>query len=117
MAKIKSLSGNEIVFDDGSRLYSDHDQDCCESHSLDVDGISLSEVEDLEFDLDQPLEDLIEKVEDYGIRLKSSNNFPVSIPGYGYNNGYYSSNLTLKLQTSKKSETIDISDCQKINWD
>lgn len=114
MAKIIHLEEGCITFDDGSTLSSSHDQDCCEHHTIDASEISLDEVKDLEFDLSQPLEDLIEKVEDYGIRLKSTNNFPLSIPAYGYNNGYYGTNIDLTLKTKDKEETIDISECQTI---
>lgn len=115
MAKIIKLEEEVITFDDGSTLSSYHEPDCCEHHQLDPTGISLDEVEDLDFDLNQPLENLIEKVVGYGIRLKATNNFPLPIPGYGYNNGYYSHSLSLTLKTKDKEETIDITECQEIS--
>jgi len=111
--KIKSLDGNGITFEDGTKIYSDHDSDCCEWHELDTEGIDFDEVKDLEFDTSLPLEELIEKVDGYGIRIKSSNNFPLSIPGYGYNNGYYSDNLTLYLTQGNRNESLDITECQE----
>lgn len=114
MAKIIKLEVEQITFDDGSTIYSYHDQDCCESHYLDPSEIELNEVKDLEFDLTQPLEQLIERVEGYGIRLKAKNNFPLPIPCYGYNNGYYGTNINLTLTTKDKTETVDISECQDI---
>lgn len=113
MAKIIRLENELITFDDGSTLSSDHQSSCCEHHELDPTGIDLEEVKDLEFNLDLPIVELIEKVEGYGIRLKSTNNFPLSIPAYGYNNGYYSDNLLLTLTTKNKTENLDISECQE----
>lgn len=115
MSKIIKLENELITFDCGSTLSSSHESDCCEHHELDPTGISLEEVKDLEFDLSQPLESLIERVEGYGIRLKSTNNFPLPIPAYGYNNGYYGTNIDLTLKTKDKSETIDITECQSIS--
>jgi hypothetical protein len=41
---------------------------------------------------------------------------PVRIPGYGSNNGYYSSNLDLVLSDGKRFEKYyDISECQEID--
>ena len=115
MAKIIKLEEELITFDDGSTLCSSHHSDCCESHYIDASGIELNEVKDLEFDLTKPLEDLIERVEGYGIRLKSTNNFALPITAYGYNNGYYGTNIDLTLQTANKTETIDITECQDIS--
>lgn len=39
---------------------------------------------------------------------------PVSVPGYGYNNGYYSANLTLVLGRPDATTKFDISECQDI---
>lgn len=115
MQKIVKLSPETIVFDDESIIYSVHEQDCCESHYIDPTGLNLSEIMDLEFDLSKPLETLIERVEGYGIRLKPVNNFPLSIPAYGINNGYYGTNIKLILQTKDKYEIIDITECQEIS--
>lgn len=114
MAKIIKLEQEWITFDDGSIIFSSHDSDCCEHHYLDPSGIELYEVKDLEFDLTQSLESLIERVDGYGIRLKSTNNFALAIPAYGYNNGYYGTNIDLTLKTDNKTETIDITECQDI---
>ena len=111
--KIDKLS-NEIVFENGWTLTSHHEQDCCEEHYLDFASIEFDEVKDLDFDLDNP-EKIIEKVEGYGIRLKPKNGYPVAIPGYAINNGYYSSDLTLYLYDEKGNirYSLDISDCQE----
>ena len=116
--KIKKIDKlyNAIVFENGWRLTSHHEQDCCEEHYLDFTSIEFDEVKDLDFDLENPKE-IIEKVEGYGIRLKPKNGYPVAIPGYACNNGYYSSNLTLYLYDDKDHAvfTLDITECQK--WD
>jgi hypothetical protein len=102
-----------LVFDDGTQLYSNHMSDCCEHHYLDFEHISLSDFEGLEFDLSN--DNFFERVPDYGIRLIPTNGHPISIPGYGYNNGYYSDNLDLVISSPGKSDkTYEITECQVI---
>jgi hypothetical protein len=106
--------GGVISFDDGSKLEVFHHQDCCEKHYLDLATIKLEDVKDLEFDLSK--DNFFERVVNYGIRLLPTNNHPVPIPGYGSNNGYYSSDLNLKLITPDRTTEFEIRDCQDINW-
>lgn len=40
-----------IQFNNGVKLYSSHEQDCCESHFLSLRDLSMSDFEGLEFDL------------------------------------------------------------------
>ncbi len=107
--KVKSLNSSEIHFENGLMLSSEHIKDCCESHYLDMSDLKLEDFQDLEFDLSN--DNFFERVEDYGIRLIPVSGHPVSIPGYGYNNGYYSSNLTLTLSDGRD---FDVSECQVI---
>ena len=103
-----------IVFDDGRRLISDHPQDCCENHYLSFNDLKIDDFDGLEFDLNG---DFFEKVDGYGIRLIPVNGYPVSIPGYGYNNGYYSSDLRLILNRKDGStdREFDITECQVVD--
>ena len=82
-------------------------------HWLDFEHIKLEDFEGLDFDL--TTDDFFERILDYGIGLKPIKGFPVRIPGYGSNNGYYSSNIDLILTDGKKfNKTYDISECQVI---
>jgi len=110
--KVEKVTGDEIVFDNGWTLSSYHESDCCESHYLDIGSLSLADFEGLSFDLSSDA--FFERVEDYGIRLIPINGHPVSIAGYGYNNGYYSSQLTLVLERGKDRKTFDITECQEV---
>ena len=91
--KVVALNSDEITFDNGVKLYSNHDQYCCENHYLSMSDLTIADFEGLEFDLSN--DDFFERIEDYGIALNPINGHPVRIPGYGFNNGYYSSNLDL----------------------
>ena len=106
---------NCITFEDGTILDSEHVQNCCESHFLSFDDLTLEDFDGLEFDLST--EDFFERIEDYGIALKPTNGFPIRIPGYGSNNGYYSSHLDLVLLNRKFNvcKRFNISDCQVID--
>lgn len=104
---------DEIVFDNGVKLYSYHDQDCCESHYLSFDDLTLLDFDGLEFDLSN--NDFFRRIEDYGIELIPIRGHSVKIPGYASNNGYYSSNLKLILEDNEGSiiRRYDITECQK----
>lgn len=110
--KVIKVDSESIEFDNGIQLFSDHDQNCCESHYLSFGDISLEDFDGLEFDLSN--DDFFNRIEDYGIELIPINGHSVKIPGYGYNNGYYSSNLLLVLSNNKDFKKVyDITECQE----
>ena len=112
--KIITIENDSLVFEDGTTLSTTHEQDCCESHWLDFSGVQLDDFSGLEFNLNN--DSFFERVKDYGIRLIPINGHPIGIPGYGHNNGYYSSNLTLVLESKDNSpRTFDITECQIID--
>lgn len=113
MNKVIYVDKDVVRFDDKSELSSDHDQDCCENHYLDFSNHTLADFAGLEFDLSS--DGFFEKVDGYGIRLVPVEGHPISVPGYGYNNGYYSANLTLLLERPGSVQKFDITECQEIN--
>lgn len=44
MSKIIKIDGEQVVFDDGHTLQSEHSSDCCEHHWLDFSGLELADV-------------------------------------------------------------------------
>ena len=108
--KIKSITEDTIKFDNGYELSFYHEQDCCENHYLDFTHIEPSDYEGLEFDLSG--DNFFERLPGFGIALLPTNNYPLRIPGYADNNGYYNSELRLELQTPDKRVIYDITDCQ-----
>lgn len=115
-SKVVSVDEHGIQFDNGILLSSDHCNDCCESHYLDFEHISIEDFQDLQFDLSG--DNFFNEIEDYGIELVPIVGHSVKIPGYGYNNGYYSSDLSLVLiKEGKILKEFDISDCQDITWE
>ena len=110
--KVVEVTGDSLKFDSGLKLTSDHEQDCCESHYLSFADLSLKDFEGLEFDLSN--EDFFERIEGYGIALKPIHGHPVRVPGYGDNNGYYSSNLSLVLENADGIifKSFGITECQ-----
>jgi hypothetical protein len=112
--KVVKVDSNFIEFEQNIRMYSDHEQNCCESHYLSLEDLSLSDFEGLEFDLTN--DNFFNRIDGYGIELVPIKGYSVKIPGYGYNNGYYSSNLSLILdERGVLFKRYDISDCQVIN--
>ena len=111
--KVVKVDSGSLEFDNGVVLTSNHESDCCESHYLSFEDLSLSDFDGLEFDLTS--DKFFERIDDYGIALKPLLGHPVRIPGYGYNNGYYSSQLDLVLSDRKDfNKVFDISECQVI---
>lgn len=106
---VVEVTDEHIKFDNGITLTSYHDQDCCENHYIYFAYVTLSDFDGLEFDLSG--ESWFNRIEDYGIELVPVEGWGVRIPGYGYNNGYYSSNLILSLSDGR---SFDISSCQEI---
>ncbi len=113
LLRFESLDRTEIA-----EVFSDHLQECREEHYLDFSKLSLGDFEGLIFDLHN--DNFFERVEEYGIRLVSIDNQKVSIPGYAYNNGYYSDKLTLVIRIKKYNgqncevitKEYDITSCQ-----
>lgn len=118
VVKVIRISSEQIEFEDKEKniyvLTSNHDEDYCETHYLSFEDLTLADFENLLFDLDG---DFFNRIEDYGIELIPLNGNSVRIPGYGYNNGYYSSNLSIILFGENYKKVFDITECQKINWE
>ena len=114
MVKVRSVSEDTLTFEDGSTLYSNHDSECCEYHYLSFADLTMKDFEGLEFNLSS--QDFFERVADYGIRLLPDNGQTISVPGYGYNNGYYSHHLELILKRDDSSTTFDITECQALDY-
>lgn len=110
--KVVKVTRDDIEFNNGYKIYSDHQQDCCEHHYLDFSNLTIEDFDNLEFDLTD--ENFFNRIEDYGIELKPIKGFSVKVPGYGYNNGYYGSNIDLVVENKegKVIKTYDVSECQ-----
>jgi len=110
--KVVKIENDELVFNDGTRLSSYHSQDCCESHYLDFAHLDVTDFDELEFDLTG--DDFFNRVNDYGIELKPLNGQIVRVPGYGSNNGYYSSDINLIITDVRGNliKSFDVSECQ-----
>ena len=105
---VQGIDSDKLVFSDGSYLQSQHEQDCCESHYLEWPREAIGIVVDTEGEV-------FERVDGYGIRLLQRDGLPVPVPGYGYNNGYYSNDLRLVLVSQGKTlREWDVSECQRV---
>lgn len=112
--KVVKIDSDSLEFENGIKMYSNHDQDCCENHYLSLDDLTIEDFEGLEFDLTE--DSFFNRIDGYGIELIPINGHSVKIPGYGSNNGYYSSQLDLIVTNDKDfTKTFDITDCQEVS--
>jgi len=110
--KVMKVNSCSIEFEEGVSLSSDHCQDCCESHELDFEDLTIKDFEGLEFNLTE--DGFFKRIPDYGIELIPLKGHSVKVPGYGANNGFYSDNLDLVIeQNDKELKRFDISECQE----
>ncbi len=112
--KVVSVSSEGIYFDNGIKLFSEHSDDCCETHELTFNDLTLSDFDGLEFDLSN--DDFFNRIPDYGIELIPIKGWSVKIPGHGHNNGYYGTNIDLVLtyEDGKEFKRYDVTECQVI---
>ncbi len=111
--KVIKVNSDEIEFDNGIKLSSNHEQNCCENHYLNLDDLTMADFEGLEFDLTN--DNFFKRIDGYGIELIPINGFSVKIAGHGSNNGYYSSNLDLIITDGKDFKNVfDITECQDV---
>jgi hypothetical protein len=109
---VVKIDSDGIEFENGVKLSSHHDSDCCEHHYLSFDDLTIVDFEDLEFDLTN--DNFFKRIEDYGIELIPIKGHSVKVPGYGSNNGYYSSNLSLCLSGNGIEKNYNITECKVI---
>lgn len=117
-AKVVKICSNgfayhdNLVFDNGYTIYSYHEPDCCEQHYLSLGDLTMDHFEGLVFDLTDDGK-FFNPVPGFGIELLPVNGFPIRIPGYASNNGYYSENLSLGLSRPGHQDILfDIEHCQ-----
>ena len=77
-------------------IYSYHNTECSEDHYLDFSVLKDTAFEDMQFciDIENP-NSFFCKVANFGIKLLPINDYPIFIPRYGNNNGYYSDDINL----------------------
>lgn len=118
--KISLFEEGCIKFDNGNYIEDFHYQDCCEQVYADfnyiknyniIDGSKT--VFDLEFE--ENILDYIEKVEDMGFNFLDKSGNKVFVPCYNIQDGYYSSNLSLKYYDCEGNliKELDITNCTK----
>jgi len=100
--KIKEITNDHILFDNGTEVTYYHNQDCCENVYADFEQLKTTTIMNEEF---KTLE--FKFIPGVGIKLKS-----YLIPCYNSQNGYYSSDLELIVNyPDGKKESWDISGC------
>lgn len=90
--KIKEITEDHILFEDGTVITYDHEQDCCEHNWADFE--QLDDIaRNCMFDTDALI---FEAVEGAGFRFGNKNNL-FFIPCYSDQNGYYTDRICIYL--------------------
>jgi hypothetical protein len=111
--KVIKINQDSIDFENNISLSSNHESDCCESHELYFQDLTLAEFDRLEFDLTN--DNFFKRINGYGIELVPISGMSVRIAGHGYNNGYYSDRLDLIVsQNGKSIKEYNITECQDV---
>ena len=89
--KIKRVTENEIVFDNGNLITYDHEQECCECNYADFSTLNESNIY-YGHDFDTELQ--FEFIEDEGFTF-GDEIAKIFIPCYSDQNGYYSTEIEI----------------------
>ena len=87
--KIKKITDEYILFDNGSKITFDHEQDCCEYNYADFGQLEDTGVEQEEFK-----EPLIFEESGYGFRFGNPGKM-YYVPCYSSQNGYYTTEVDI----------------------
>lgn len=88
--KIKEVTSEHILFDNGSEITFDHDQDCCEDNYADFE-----QIEEAAWDCEFPESLLFEKVDGSGFRFGGHGTYMFFVPCYSEQNGYYTTDIDI----------------------
>jgi len=89
--KIKEVTDEHILFDNGSTITFDHAKDCCEYNYAD-----FTQLDELALDCEFNEETMqFEAVDRFGFRFGSKNSNMFFVPCYSEQNGYYSSDVDI----------------------
>ena len=96
MAKIKEITDEMILFEDGSKITYDHDQDCCERNYADFE-----QLDDIARMTDFDTNNLVfESTEDSGFRFGNEGKM-FFVPCYSEQNGYYTTHIDIYLNNKQ----------------
>jgi hypothetical protein len=104
-----------LIFSDGTVLSSYHKQNCSEEHFLDFTHLTSEDFAYIDFNLSK--DDFFNRIPNFGIEICpkfDDDGWPIKIPAYGRNNGYYTSDLSLVLEKNGMKLIYDITECQEI---
>lgn len=100
--KIKEVTDEHILFDNGNTITFDHEQDCCEDNYADFMILTENNV-NYGFDFNEEL--TFEFIDEMGFRFGSKDRYGamrwIFIPCYSYQNGYYSNDVDILYNDNK----------------
>lgn len=108
--KIKEITDEAIYFDNGMRIWYDHEADCCEWNYAD-----FKQLDDLarNYKFNENLK--FEAVEDAGFKFGDSKRM-FFVPCYSEQNGYYSCDIEIWFFNGHTSEQKLLFDCEFVEY-
>lgn len=107
MARIKEVTEEHILFDDGTKITYDHEQWCCEYNYADFQQLEESALSE-DFDTGNMR---YEMVEEAGFRFGSDPLRMYFIPCYSEQNGYYGT----EIEIYQNGEQVLVGDCKWVD--
>lgn len=104
--KIKEVTDEKIIFDNGNTISFDHRSDCCEENYADFSILNENNV-NFNYNFDEDL--IFESVDELGFKFGSDGRW-IFIPWYSEQNGYY----TDEIDIFYKNERVLNFDAQEI---
>lgn len=95
--KIKEVTYEKIIFDNGNTISFDHERDCCEENYADFSILTKDNV-NYNYNFDENL--IFEAVEELGFKFGSNGRW-IFIPCYSEQNGYYTDKIDIYYKNEK----------------
>lgn len=95
--KLKKVTDEQIIFDNGNTITFDHARDCCEENYADFSILNENNI-NWNYDFDDQLK--FESIENLGFKFGSDGRW-IFIPCYSEQNGYYTDKIDIYYNEEK----------------
>lgn len=94
--KIAKITSDFVLFNNGSKITFNHEQDCCENNYAD-----FKQIEEAAMECEFPENLIFEMVDGSGFRFGGVGTYMFFVPCYSDQSGYYSSDIDIYFNGKK----------------